>query len=567
MLHFYDGQIRKFLTQFVRVLSNFSIDLGKDGAGNQILRQVPVTYGDLTRQVANILKNNSENTLVSAPKIAAYITGLEYDRERMQNPYHVEKQHLVERDVGGDGNYTNNMGKGYTVEKVMPSPFRLNVAADIFTTNTDMKLQIMEQILYLFNPDFEVQKSDNYIDWTSLSYIELIGTTFSSRTIPVGAESNIDVAQMTFSMPIWLSPPVKISKLGVIQKIIMSIYDDDGGINKGLIDGSLLTRSYITPNNFGLLVRGNQLRLLGSTGITTSSGGDGFYTGAHASTTLDPFEQFGPPINWNILLTQYGKITNGITQLKLTQENGSEVCGTISVSPLDETILIFNIDTDTIPENSKLVSTVYTNPLTAPGTVKKIINPLTFDPGVPVAGDRYLITENIGFSKIIKIYKTEYRNPKTDVITNYVTVDSTKGLSKGQRIELADNIGNIAADTIYYIYSIVNDNTITISTQSPVSWTEAMTQVDAIKGPITATVGNQIGSTAWQSSAGDEFVASANDIIEWTGSKWEVILRPDGSTVTYQTNSNTGIQYKTNGYIWVKSYEGIYIAGKWTLVL
>ena len=29
MLHFYDGQIRKFMTQFIRVMSNFSIELGK----------------------------------------------------------------------------------------------------------------------------------------------------------------------------------------------------------------------------------------------------------------------------------------------------------------------------------------------------------------------------------------------------------------------------------------------------------------------------------------------------------------------------------------------------------
>ena len=91
----------------------------------------------------------------------------------------------------------------------------------IFSTNTN--LQILEQILYLFNPDFEIQKSDNYIDWTSLSYVELTGITFSSRSIPVGADTEIDVATMTFSMPIWLSPPVKVKKLGVIQKIIMSI--------------------------------------------------------------------------------------------------------------------------------------------------------------------------------------------------------------------------------------------------------------------------------------------------------------------------------------------------------
>jgi hypothetical protein len=463
MLHFYDGQIRKFLTQFVRVLSNFSIDLGKDDNGNNIYRQVPVNYGDLTRQVANIIKNNSENTLISAPKISAYITGLEYDRERMQNPYHIEKQHLRERDVDSSGNYTNTLGAGYTIEKVMPSPFRLSVAADIFTTNTDMKLQIMEQILYLFNPDFEIQKSDNYIDWTSLSYIELTGTTFSSRTIPVGADSEIDVAQMTFSMPIWLSPPVKVSKLGVIQKIIMSIYDDDGGITKGLIDGSLMTRSYITPNNFGLLLTGNQIRLLGTTGVNVSSGGDGFYTGAKDPGLADPFETFGPAVNWKVLLDQYGKITNGTSQIKLTQENGNEIVGTIATTSLDETILLFNIDTDTIPAN------------TIP-SVLKIINPLTFEPTNPSDGDRYLIVNDIG--------------------------DST----------------------------------------------------------------NTFDATAW-----GNLRASVNDIIQYNAStgKWGVVwsVANFDSTVEYVTNLNTGIQYKFNGTNWVKSYEGIYIGGKWTIVL
>ena len=260
MLHFYDGQIRKFLTQFIRILSNFSVETGKGKDDQVTLRSVPVVYGDMTRQVANIIRNNSENALQYAPRIAAYINSLDYDRERMQNTYHIEKQHLKERDVLADGTYSDKLGAGYTVEKVMPSPFRLEVTADIWTTNTDQKLQIMEQILYLFNPDFEIQKTDNYIDWTSLSYVELTGTTFSSRTIPIGADTEIDVATLTFSMPIWLSPPVKVSKLGVIQKIIMSIYDDDGGITSGLIDGTLLTRSYVTPYNFGLLVTGNLLR-------------------------------------------------------------------------------------------------------------------------------------------------------------------------------------------------------------------------------------------------------------------------------------------------------------------
>jgi len=317
--------------------------------------------------------------------------------------------------------------------------------------------------LYLFNPDFEIQKTDNYIDWTSLSYVELTGTTFSSRTIPVGADSEIDVATLTFSMPIWLSPPVKVKKLGVVQKIIMSIYDDDGGIAKGLIDGELTSRSYITPNNFGLLVTGNQLRLLGSTGTNVKSGGDGFQTGANEPNNYDPFETFGPAVNWKVLLDQYGKVTNGTSQIRLTQPNGNEIVGTIATSTLDDTILLYTIDGDTIPNNT----------LTA---VKKIINPATFDPGTPVNGDRYLIINDVG--------------------------DST---------------------------------------------------------------------ASFQSQTWGTLIANVGDIIEYNSSqsKWLKVFdasNPD-STLHYVTNLNTGIQYRFNGTEWVKSYEGVYTQGNWSIVL
>ena len=94
MLHFYSGQVRRFLTQFMRILNNFSVETGKAKDGQIALRPVPVVYGDPTRQVANLIRNNSENALNYAPKIACYIRELNYDRERMQNPYHIEKQHL-----------------------------------------------------------------------------------------------------------------------------------------------------------------------------------------------------------------------------------------------------------------------------------------------------------------------------------------------------------------------------------------------------------------------------------------------------------------------------------------
>ena len=96
------------------------------------------------------------------------------------------------------------------------------MGADIITTNTDQKLQILEQVLVLFNPALELQTTDNFLDWTSLSFVELTNVNFTSRAIPQGIADEIDVATLDFRTPIFISPPAKLKKLGVIEKIIMT---------------------------------------------------------------------------------------------------------------------------------------------------------------------------------------------------------------------------------------------------------------------------------------------------------------------------------------------------------
>ena len=91
MEHFYDGQVRRYITQMVRMMSNFSY---KDGNGTEVV--VPVLYGDLTRQVASIIKGNSENKIPSAPRMAVYITALAIDRDRTSDSSYVSKVNVRE---------------------------------------------------------------------------------------------------------------------------------------------------------------------------------------------------------------------------------------------------------------------------------------------------------------------------------------------------------------------------------------------------------------------------------------------------------------------------------------
>ena len=122
----------------MQVMSNFAY---KDAKGQLV--QIPVRYGDMSRQVAQILKKNSENSIPSAPFIACYIKDLQFDRARLQDPTFVSKIHIRERAFDEENQeYLNVQGNNYTIERLMPTPYTLKFAADIWTTSTDQKLQI-----------------------------------------------------------------------------------------------------------------------------------------------------------------------------------------------------------------------------------------------------------------------------------------------------------------------------------------------------------------------------------------------------------------------------------------
>ena len=169
---FYDAQIRRFLIQFAKIFSNWYVTKGKDPAGNDILVRVPIMYGDQSRQASTVIANNSASNLPSAPLFTYYISGLEYDQRRTQEPYFVDKLQVRQRTYDQNTqSYQTTQGQAFTIERLMPVPYTLRITVDLWTTNYNQKLQIMEQLGTLFNPSLEIQSTDNYVDWTSLTYI------------------------------------------------------------------------------------------------------------------------------------------------------------------------------------------------------------------------------------------------------------------------------------------------------------------------------------------------------------------------------------------------------------
>jgi hypothetical protein len=456
---FYDEQIRRFLLQIARVFSNFQVEYGRDEEGNPTLIRVPVRYGDASRQAQTIIQNNSASSMPSAPLMTFYITGMDYDRPRMQEPYFIDRTAVRQRyyDVNTD-TYETAQGNAFTIERLMPVPYKMTLTLDIWTSNTNQKFQIFEQIATLFNPALEIQSTDSFIDWTSLSVVELDQTTWTTRTIPSGTENPIDVMTMRFTLPIWISSPAMVKKLGVVEKIIMSVFDAQGDAVEAIQNSDLLlgTRQKFTPYRYQVLLVGNKLQALKYSAVIDEP---------NVSTALPD----QPPSNefWPAILEMYGGFRPGISQIRLDNQWGTtdQIIATATVDPTDDRFLLLDIDADTIPQNTL-----------AP--VDAVIDPLLSGPG-----------------------------------------DGLPASAAGQRYLILNDIGNAE---------------------------------------------NQFPPTAWGA-----LVAQANDIIEYNGNSWIVTF---GSTTTvdniqYVTNVTTGLQYLWTGTTWVKSYEGLYPAGEWSIVI
>ena len=555
-IFFYDEQIRRFLLQFARIFSNFQVEYGRNEEGTEhTLIRVPVRYGDATRQAQTILQENSASGMPATPLMTFYISGLDYDRPRMQEPYFVSKINVRQRTYDDITNsYETTQGNAFTIERLMPVPYKLTLKLDIWTSNTNQKMQILEQMLVLFNPSLEIQSTDNYIDWTSLSIVELESTQWTTRVIPQGTENPIDVATLTFALPIWISSPAKVKKLGVVERIIAQVFDAQGDASNAVLDNDLLlgTRQVITPYSYQVLLIGNKLQAL----------------------------------------RQQQVVENGSLTLPLTVED----TGIVAVPAVDPEIQ--TLDTITAELNELLDTADPILPENMQDQVEQAMQYLAnvrafiqaqldaqnnppappADPGDPLedisnAADPALAPpvsppSNLMWNAVVGMYGVLRSG------ISYVRLEQEDG---------SEVIGTVAYDPTDNRFLLFNVDTDTLPANT-------LAPVDAVINPLingpgdgldssllgqrylfTEDTGSYSGETPtdWQGENGQPLVAKANDIVEFDGTRWVVAFDSTSSpeNIQYVTNITTGIQYKWIDNTWVKSYQGLYPGGQWSLVL
>lgn len=201
---YYNHQIRRYLVQFMTIFAGMQVRVGWNEDKEPRLAPIPIVNASKDRVVAAIKGENTQNKPLRLPMFSVTITGITQDPDRRKGVAGSRRQTFMPTG----GLFPEDIS---VVQQRMPVPYTLEVELAIWASNQEQHYQIIEQIAMIFDPDLQIQSSDELFDWTRLTRVQLEDIRFEEN-VPAGADRRIIQTNMNFTMPIWIAVPADVHK-------------------------------------------------------------------------------------------------------------------------------------------------------------------------------------------------------------------------------------------------------------------------------------------------------------------------------------------------------------------
>jgi len=243
---YYHETIRKVVVAFGTMFNNISL-VRRDGDGKVVQSmKVPLAYGPRQKFLVRLAEDPSltKQVAVTLPRIGFEINNLTYDASRKLN--RVQKFKKTKTGSGGKSLET----------QFMPVPYNVGFELYVLAKNSDDALQIVEQILPYFQPDYTLTindmadmgiKRDVPIVLNSISYEDDYEGDFTNRRAliytlsftakfylygPVTSQSIIKTVQVDQFTDLKDNAPKREQRLVVTPNPTTADADDDFGFNE-----------------------------------------------------------------------------------------------------------------------------------------------------------------------------------------------------------------------------------------------------------------------------------------------------------------------------------------------
>jgi hypothetical protein len=214
--YFYNQTLRKLTLAFGGLFNE--IYISKETSDGKIERtRVPLTYSGKEKFIRRINEASSISSNVKIetllPKMAFEMTTLQYDPTRKINKINKKfKSSLVN-------------GETYTQQAYSEVPYNVQFSLYCFTRTVDDNLQIMEQILPYFSPEFIVTLKMNEVD-TNVDVPIILNTTNMTEQYEGDMTTRRSVVS-SFSFTAKAHIFSRISDFGIIKEIDVNILVDN----------------------------------------------------------------------------------------------------------------------------------------------------------------------------------------------------------------------------------------------------------------------------------------------------------------------------------------------------
>ena len=212
---FYHETMRKVVVAFGTIFNNINIvRKNNSGAVTQSMK-VPLAYGPKQKFLARLREdpNLNKKVALTLPRVGFEISGISYDSTRKLNSIQKIKK-------------TNSSEEGKTISsQFMPVPYNMDFEMVVMAKSSDDALQIVEQILPFFQPDYTITLNDNTAMGTTRDVpIVLNNVAYEDSYDGDFNERRVLTYTLTFTSKFYLYGPVVDQK--VIKQVQVDQYTD-----------------------------------------------------------------------------------------------------------------------------------------------------------------------------------------------------------------------------------------------------------------------------------------------------------------------------------------------------
>ena len=146
-INFYHQHVKKAITAFGTIFSNININrIDGNDVTQQVLR-VPLAYSTKQKFLSRIrttIDERKDLTAILLPRMGFDIQSFQYDVARKVSPIQNNKAIV-------DGAPVTSVSRSF-----VSTPWNMTLSLYVYAKNQEDGLQIIEQILPFFNPDFSI---------------------------------------------------------------------------------------------------------------------------------------------------------------------------------------------------------------------------------------------------------------------------------------------------------------------------------------------------------------------------------------------------------------------------